>query len=213
MISKRLKSITTFISKDDQVVDVGCDHGLLSIYLYENKLCKSIIASDINCNALSNAIENIKKRKLNIKTVISDGLSNIDTSYIDTVIISGMGTNTILHILEDKDKLKNIKKLIIQSNNDHKLLRTTLNEIGYYLQDEKIIYENKKYYITMYYIKSNKINTKLEYKYGIIKEENKDYYNYLINGNKEILKKIPLTKFKLRRKLRKEIKEIRGIIE
>ena len=36
-ISKRLKSIVSFVDKDDSVVDVGCDHGLLSIYLVENK--------------------------------------------------------------------------------------------------------------------------------------------------------------------------------
>ena len=37
-ISKRLKAITSYVAKDDKVVDVGCDHGLLSIYLIENNL-------------------------------------------------------------------------------------------------------------------------------------------------------------------------------
>ena len=32
-ISKRLKAITEFIDKDDKVVDIGCDHALLDIYL------------------------------------------------------------------------------------------------------------------------------------------------------------------------------------
>ena len=37
-ISNRLKSIVKFVEKKDSVVDVGCDHGLLSIYLVENEL-------------------------------------------------------------------------------------------------------------------------------------------------------------------------------
>ena len=52
-ISKRLLSIADFVSEDDELVDVGCDHGLLSIYLISNKKCKRVIASDINKNALT----------------------------------------------------------------------------------------------------------------------------------------------------------------
>ena len=76
-ISDRLKSITKFITKDDSIVDVGCDHGLLSLYLLENKLCKKIIASDVNQNALNNAISNFKKRKIKIETYLSDGIDNV----------------------------------------------------------------------------------------------------------------------------------------
>ena len=108
-ISKRLKAITLYISSDDCVADVGCDHGLLSIYLVENKLVKKVIASDINQNALNSAIANIKKRNLNIETILSDGIENIPLKEINTLIISGMGTSTILHILNDNKKLKKKK--------------------------------------------------------------------------------------------------------
>ncbi|MDE5889099.1 MAG: class I SAM-dependent methyltransferase, partial [Bacilli bacterium] len=72
-ISKRLKAIAEFVSKKDSLVDVGCDHGLLSIYLVENECVKRVIASDINQNALNSAIKNIKIRNMNIDTVLSDG--------------------------------------------------------------------------------------------------------------------------------------------
>ena len=134
-LSKRLQVLADFVESSDYVVDIGCDHGLLSIYLKENKKCMNIIASDINENALKNAVINIKKRNLNIETVLSDGLEKIDIEKVNTIIISGMGTSTILHILEDKDKLKGINKIIIQSNNNHDILRFKLNEIGYYLDE------------------------------------------------------------------------------
>ena len=54
-ISKRLELIASFIPDNSKVIDIGCDHGLLDIYLYQNKKNISIIASDINEQALNNA--------------------------------------------------------------------------------------------------------------------------------------------------------------
>ena len=51
MNSLRLKTVASFINQDDKVVDIGCDHAYLSIYLIKNKFCKKVIASDINENA------------------------------------------------------------------------------------------------------------------------------------------------------------------
>ena len=51
-LSNRLNAIAQFVDKKDSVVDVGCDHGYLSIYLKEVVKVKKIIASDINQNAL-----------------------------------------------------------------------------------------------------------------------------------------------------------------
>jgi len=92
-ISKRLNVIADLVEDNSRIVDIGCDHGLLDIYLVQTKKNIKVIASDINENALSNAINNIKKYKLDnvIKTVISNGLNNIDTTNLDTIIISGMG--------------------------------------------------------------------------------------------------------------------------
>lgn len=212
MISKRLNSIVSYVKKKDCVADVGCDHGLLSIYLYEHKLCKRIIASDVNQNALANAEKNIQKKKFPIETILSDGLQNIPMNKVDTIIISGMGTNTILHILKDTNSLKNIHKLIIQSNNDRSYLRKEMNILGFHLEDETVVYENKKYYVTMLYKKIEKQNTKLEIKYGIIKKENKEYYSYLVSSYIDILHKIPRKKVWTRYRLKKEIKQIKNFI-
>ena len=32
-LSDRLKSLTKYINKTDKVIDIGCDHALLDIYL------------------------------------------------------------------------------------------------------------------------------------------------------------------------------------
>ena len=210
-LSKRLNALALFVSKDDSVVDVGCDHGYLSIYLKENKLVKNVIASDINKNALNNAINNINKKKLNIKTILSDGLENINLKNINTLIISGMGTNTILHILSDNTKLNKINKLIIQSNNDYDILRKELNNKGYYLDKEEYTFDKNKWYVTCLFIKSDKKNTKEEIDYGYL--NNKDYNEYLLEKEKQIYKKIPFTQIKIKLLKLKKIVKLNKIVK
>ena len=203
MISLKLKAIAFFINKSDKIVDIGCDHAYLDIYLCQNDLCKNVIASDINRNALNNAINNINKYGLSnkIKCLLSDGLNNVDIKDVDTVVIAGMGTKTIKHILSNKEKTKGIKKMILSSNNDHYALRKFMQKNHYKLIDEKIIYEKKHYYIISKYIKGKQRLNKKELMFGLYKKENLKYYKYVLEENKNIIKKIPVTKFKERNKL------------
>jgi len=208
-ISKRLKSVVSFIDKDDSVVDVGCDHGLLSIYLVENKLVKEVIASDINQNALNSAIANIKARELEIPCVLSDGINDVSLDSVNTLVISGMGTSTIIHILSDKNKLKKIRKIITQSNNNHYELRSFMNEIGYYLKNENYTYDKGKWYVTSAFIKSGEKNEEMVLKYGLL--NNEEYNDYLVSKYREIIEKIPTTS-EDRDKLEKDLKEIEKAI-
>ena len=201
-LSKRLMAITKYVDINDSLVDIGCDHGLLSIYLIENNICQKVIASDINPNALKNAKNNISSKKLEIPTILSDGLSNIDVNGINTLIISGMGTKTIIHILTP-NKLNNINKIILQSNNDYYLLRKELNRLGYYLEKEEETFDKDKWYITMLFKKSEKKNSPSIIKYGYL--NNKSYIDFLIKKDIEILKKVPLNKEQKRKTIQKEI--------
>ncbi len=188
-LSKRLDSLISFIDKDDSLVDIGCDHAYLSIYLYKNKLVKNVICSDVSSNALEYAKKNIKKEKLDIKTYLSDGLKNIPLDNINTILISGMGTTTIMNILNDKEKLKNVDKILIQTNNNYSKMRKYMNNIGYYLSEEKELIDSNIWYISMKFIKSSKNNTDREILYGYL--NNKEYYDYLMNYYHNILIKIP----------------------
>lgn len=193
-LSNRLKAIVKFVDKKDSIVDVGCDHGYLSIYLVENKLVKKVIASDINQNALNSAINNIKKSNLNIETVLSDGIKDVNLKGINTLVISGMGTSTILHILSDNSKLKNINKILLQSNNDHEDLRRNLNKIGYYLEDEIYTFDKGKWYVTCKFVKSLQTNIEEVIKYGLL--NNNEYNEYLLKYEENIVKRIPWSSFK-----------------
>ena len=207
-ISKRLESLVQFVSFDDCVVDVGCDHGLLSIYLVENELCSKVIASDVNSNALNNAISNIQKRDLSIPTYLSDGIDSVPLDGINTLIISGMGTSTILHILRNEKPLQQISKIIIQSNNDLELLRKEMNEKGYYLKDDIELFESPKWYVTNCFVKSTQKNTEQEIEFGYL--HNPAYVEYLIQYYEEILEKIPDSSILERKSKEEKIRKLKS---
>ena len=196
-LSPRLFSVYKLISDNSNIVDIGCDHGLLDIYTYMHRKNISIIASDVNKNALNNAKNNIKRYNLDkkIKTILSDGLSNIDTDNLDTIVISGMGAHTIVGILRmGRSKLDNIDTLIIQSNNDHDFLRKKIVELGYYIEYEELVKEKKFIY------------TVIKFKKGKKHYNNKELYfgPYLLKNRNEVFEeknRIELEKLKLLYKL------------
>src|SRR5574344_1404528 len=153
MNSKRLLAIASLIKPSASVVDIGCDHGYLGIYLTKNNLCQKVLLTDVKQTALDNAIQNITLANLNIPTVLSDGLNNIDLTLINTIIISGMGTKTIKDILANPDDLNNISQLVLQSNNNLAELRQFMQRQGYYLANEITLIENNIWYVISSYQK------------------------------------------------------------
>lgn len=159
-LSKRLKAIANFVCDNTQIVDIGCDHGLLDIYLAKNRDNVKIIASDINQNALNNAVINVNKYKLNdiIECRLSDGLDKIGKDEINTIIISGMGAHTIVGILyKGMKKLKNVDNIIVQSNNNMDFLRYKLTKLGYYIIDECLVEDSKIIYTIIKFKKGFRI--------------------------------------------------------
>ena len=220
-LSSRLKLISEFVPLNSKVMDIGCDHGLLDIYLYQNKIVKKIIASDINFSALNNAIENIKANKLEkeIETRLSDGLENIHAEdEIDTLVIAGMGSNTIVNMLKkDIKKLDKIKTIIIQSNTKLEFLRSEIVKLNYYIADEAIIEDNKKIYIVIKFIKGRRKYTKKELYFGpiLISTKSLVFQKYTKDNLKKlqcILSSVPKNKILLRYKIKKEIHLYQDIV-
>jgi len=190
MNSQRLLSIAKFIDNNDRLIDVGCDHGYLGIYLKSKNICEEVLLTDVSNNALNVAINNIKKYNLNIKTFLTNGLENIDLNDYNTISISGMGTHSIINILNVLKNNKSIKKLILQSNNNLDILRKEISNLGYYLDDEITVFENNKYYIICKFLKGNKKISESEISFGLLKSDKISYYNYLLDNYNNYIKNI-----------------------
>lgn len=209
MINKKLKAIASFINTQDTVVDIGCDHAYLAIYLKENKLCKNVYASDINENALNIAKTNIQEHNLDIETILSDGFKSIHNPNIDTAVISGMGTNSILDIIRYAPQ--NINKYILCSHNNLDILRKKLYEHKLYIESEIAIYEHKKYYVIMLVTKNYQKENRLSLKYG--RSNDKKYLSYLLKKEQEVLNRIPKRKIKKRLKHLKNTWDLKVLIK
>ncbi len=199
-LSKRLKTIGDLVlsGKSSYIIDVGCDHALLDIYLLQNNSNLKIIASDIREKPLESAKKNIIKYSFlnKIELLLKDGIKNINKD-IDTAVISGMGEETITYILnEGREELTHINRLVISSNNKYVDIRKNIIKLGFIINNELIVYEDGKYYIIMDFIKGKKKYTSKELYFGPILLNNKNelfykYYNYLKDTKLEILKGIP----------------------
>lgn len=206
MKNKRLQSIASLVESDALVADIGCDHGYLAIFLKKIKKCPFVIASDVNKNALKVAKNNIQKEKLtkDIPCILSNGMENLPIEKLDTIIIAGMGTHTILDILNNPNAQK-IKTFILQSNNDYELLRKEMNKKNYKIVDEVYVEEKGHHYFIIKYQIGNQKLSELEFKYGLYKKENEKYYEKIWKDKKRIHKKIPWYQWKKRKAVKKEI--------
>jgi len=201
-LSKRLSAIASMVDKNSRIIDVGCDHALLDIYLLQNKIIKKSIASDITIGALNQADKNILLSNVkNIETRLGNGLDTLnEKDNIDTIVISGMGNITINEILtSNKNKLKNINTIIIQSNTGYNVVRKDLTKLDYYIEDEMLVKERNIIYVIIKFKKGIRKYTKKELYFGpvLLKKKN-DLFNELVNNeinkNNLVIKRLPKTK-------------------
>lgn len=212
-INERLKRVASYVDDNSYIIDVGCDHALLDIYLVKTKKNIKTIASDISDGPLEYAYKNIEKENLlnKIKITKRNGIDNLEKE-VDTIVISGMGTSNVLDIIfRNKDNLKNIKKIIISSNNDWYSLRKTFTENNYYIKEEDIILENNKFYPIIIFEKGTKKYKKYELKYGpiLLKSNNEIFKKYtekeitkLSNIRNNLTSKYLIKKIKLEKEIR-----------
>ena len=186
MISKRLNVIASLVDSN-KIIDIGCDHALLDIYLTNKGI--NCVAIDNKETVLDKARENIKKNNLldKIKIICSNGLENYNVLGNENVIIAGMGTNTILNILQNKEFNK-INTLIIQSNNNLYELRKKICKLGYYIDKEIVIFD-KKYYNIIRFKRGFKKYSYFDYYFGL--DMNYEYKKYINNKIYKTYKNIP----------------------
>ncbi|MCI7332411.1 MAG: class I SAM-dependent methyltransferase [Mollicutes bacterium] len=185
----RIEAIYSFIDLKDRVVDVGCDQAKLGILLAKRN--QKSIASDKSPKVIERASLDIRKLGLDnlIDLRVSNGLQNIKEKEADTLVLSGMGTHTILEIL-NSTKIK-FNKIITISNNYHDILRDKMNELNYKVDKELIIKENNKYYNLILFTKGIKKYSQKELLLGLNQVDSelyKEYLNHLLNKYKTIKK-------------------------
>lgn len=219
-LSSRLQKISDLVEENHTFIDIGCDHGFLSIELAKKYPNAKIVASDINENALKNAKCNIQKFHLQdrISIIQSNGLENLSILDDTTIIISGMGSHTIVGILyQGYKKLKKVNTLILQSNNDLDFLRSKVVRLGYFIQEEKLVKDAGIIYTVIVFKKGFRIYSKKDIYLGpCLRKEKSSLFQEKVQDDLKKLKSfypnIPKSHYEYRRKIKWKIKILQKII-
>ncbi|MGD9887328.1 MAG: tRNA (adenine(22)-N(1))-methyltransferase TrmK [Bacilli bacterium] len=147
MISIRLQTIASFIPPAKRIADVGCDHGYVIIEAFQKYQIESAVALDNKTGPLSKAIDNIRGFDFfdRINFVLSEGLDQF-YAKVDAFIFAGMGGLTIIDIIKNGLSKIGDAKLIIQANSHMADVRLFLNDLGFMIKNEEIVFEGGKYY-------------------------------------------------------------------
>ncbi len=149
VLSERLKSLTDMVSRGRRVVDVGCDHGFLSIYLVQHGISPGVLAMDVRKGPLSRAQEHIAEYEMEdyIETRLSDGLLAYEAGEAQSLVCAGMGGKLMMKILtESEEKAKSLEELILQPQSELPAFRRFLKAEGYLVLEENILCEEGKFY-------------------------------------------------------------------
>jgi tRNA (adenine22-N1)-methyltransferase len=98
----------------ERVADVGADHGYLSALLAREGVSPFIVATDIASGPLARTRGNTERYGI-VECRQGDGLEPLAPGEVDTVVIAGMGGETIIGIMEaDPAKTESFAKYVLQ---------------------------------------------------------------------------------------------------
>ncbi len=151
MLNPRLQACADYLQLGGVMCDVGTDHALLPVYAVEQGICTQAIAADIGAGPLAAAQRTISRSGLSdkIRTVLSDGLTEIPKGVLTDVVIAGMGGETIIHILETCPWELDGIILILQPMTKAAALREWLYRNGFEIRRETCAHEEKFLYSVM----------------------------------------------------------------
>lgn len=176
-LSKRLDCIAAMIKKqansDDQLADIGTDHGYLPCFLVKQNIVSTAYACDVSEGPLSSSKETIQQMQLqdHVIPLLGDGLEPIIGKPVTMVSISGMGGFLMVDILKAHlDKLNQVHTLILQANICEYFVREYLCSNGWKIIDEAIVKDLHHLYEVIVFKRTDKNieYTMLDYRYGPI---------------------------------------------
>ncbi len=141
-MNKRLKLISTLIPAGVGFADVGTDHGYLPVYMAKSGYNGNIIASDLRPDPLSCAIAAAQEAHVEdtISFRLCDGLDGIAPDALDTIVIAGMGGDTICGILDRAEWCMDARfLLILQPMTKAEILRYWLTNNGFAITQEHLV--------------------------------------------------------------------------
>lgn len=147
-LSKRLALLASLAPPSGSLADVGTDHGYLPVSLAQGGHKGPFYATDINQGPLERAKSTATEQDLEgrIHFFLCDGLAAVPP--VDTVVIAGMGGETIAGILDSAPWTREENRLLLlQPMTKAAQLRLWLYEQGYRVCAEHLVQDGEVYEI------------------------------------------------------------------
>lgn len=141
-MNKRLELISALIPPSVGFADVGTDHGYLPVHMARHGYKGNIIASDLRATPLSCAVASAREAQVEerIRFVLCDGLDGTAPDEVDTIVIAGMGGDTICGILDRAEWCMDARYLLIlQPMTKAEILRYWLVNNGFAIEQEHLL--------------------------------------------------------------------------
>lgn len=148
----RLKMVADMLIENKPVADIGADHAWLSIYLIKNKLAPRVIIGELGDGPLGRAAKAVEQSGLQeqIELRQGNGLQVLRTGEAASIVLAGMGGDTILEILAyDWAKARSFKRFVFQPMSRSGVLRRALAGQGWKITDERVLQENGRFFIAI----------------------------------------------------------------
>lgn len=131
-----------------RLADVGTDHGYLPVYLLQRRRIRGAVAADIGAEPLAHARRTAEVYGVEgIDFRLCDGLRDIAPDEVDTVVIAGMGGETIIAILEGAAWTKDgVHTLLLQPMTKAADLRYWLAVNGHCFTEERLVWDKNYLY-------------------------------------------------------------------
>ena len=142
-LQPRLQLLATLVPEGSRLADVGTDHGYVPVYLLQRGLIKGAIASDIGAEPLQHAKNTAAEYGVaGINFRLCPGLDTVAPEECDTILIAGMGGETIITILENAPWTKRGEHLLLlQPMTKVEMLRKWLADNGYTFTGERLVFD------------------------------------------------------------------------
>jgi len=150
-LTARLAAVASLVPEGCRLADVGTDHAFLPVWLLQSGRVERAIASDLRPGPLSRARATAEQYGCSqLELRLCSGLTGIRPMEVDTVVIAGMGGETIAAILEQAPWVRSAAvTLILQPMSTQPELRRYLWKRGFGIRRELLCQEGDKLYTVL----------------------------------------------------------------
>lgn len=188
-LQPRLQLLADMVPEGCRLADIGTDHGYLPVWLLQRGCISGAIASDIGAEPLAHARRTAEAYGVSgIDFRLCSGLLDIAPEEADTVVIAGMGGETIISILQAAPWTRDgAHLLLLQPMTKGTELRRWLAVNGYTFTGERLV-RDKNYLYPVFRITggSSPALTELQALTGVMLDSDPLYEEYLAQHEQKL---------------------------